>query len=251
MTSEKCSGSSRLTRHSSPVTMPPGGAHKEVFWEQNPNIGKEEVIMRRLLAYLLASVVIVSMLTLITGCVRRSQLTCAPGTEIDSKMINFICPRCGAGYQAEAVLCAGENHYQVDTTCPVCGYNYKHTFLWWPYPYTWADYYFYNSHWYPREYWNRYWSYPYYPAITVPQRPAVPTQPRTPTPPPAPRPNRGQVPMQPPPSKIGSGVQRPPVPVRPPAPITRNPAPQTRPPAPPPVTVKSAPVPPPTPPVKK
>ena len=196
------------------------------------------------------SLSIVAVIVPLVGCAKKAA-PCPPNM-IERTFIKFICPQCGAEYQVEAVKCINEARYRLDTTCPVCGYNYRNVIVRWPYPYIWDNYYFYNGWWYQRDYWLRYWPYPSHPIIRVVPTPLPPSVGRT-NPMPQPRPQPPGIhrpePIQPPPPGHGN-IQRPPIPGRPPV-IERPPAPPSRPPTPPPVMVRPTPMPPPTPPVKK
>ena len=83
--------------------------------------------------------------------------------EIQTTTIQFVCPNCGASYETIAVLCEGEVQYRVDSTCPNCGYNYYYQISRWPQSYASLGFYFYDGYWYHRNYWNRYWRFPFYP----------------------------------------------------------------------------------------
>lgn len=207
--------------------------------------------MNRTLSICLLALLAVAAMPVFVGCTKNI-LTCPPGSAVKTKVIRFICPRCGAEYEVDAIKCAGDAHYRLDTTCPVCGYNYRYSIPRWPYPYLWDQYYFYNGFWYEHDYWNRYWAYGYHAPVAP-----VPTPPRTTRPPGKsepphipeppirqPQPTRNPAPpiRQPQPPRRGN-IQRPPVPFAPPAPIVRNPAPVIRPPSPPPVTVRPTPEP--------
>jgi len=180
--------------------------------------------------FLLIALAAVLAITLI-GCAKKI-VSCPPGAQIESKTINFICPNCGAEYQAQAIKCAGEKHYRIDTTCPVCGFNYKYRIPYWPYPYIWTDYYFYGGWWYHGSYWNSYWRHQYqYNTGTTPAKP--------PTPPPSQGGGGVKPPPRPPmpPPRVTSTnhgyIQQPPIPVRPSAPMAERQiqAPIPRPPA--------------------
>lgn len=175
------------------------------------------------------------------GCAVRVR-PCPPSAIVSTEMMNFVCPQCGVGYQAYAVMCAGESRYRVGTTCPVCGFNYRYNVSRWPYPYVWSDYYFYGGWWYHHNYWNQYWHYspPYRPpVIVIPPRP--PVRPPVTPPPGVGRGDRGRIDTPP---RLRNDVQRPPVPPRPQAPRVERPAPTSRPPSPPPVNVRPRPEPP-------
>lgn len=177
----------------------------------------------------------------LTGCASAMRVKlCPPDAIVSTEMINFVCPHCGASYQAYAVMCAGETRYRVDATCPVCGFNYRYHISQWPYPYVWSDFYFYSGWWYSRDYWGPNWRYPYYPPIVItPPRPPIrpPIRPPATSPPGIGRGDRGRIDTPPP----RSGVQHPPVPPRPQAPRVERPAPTSRPPSPPPVKVRPRP----------
>jgi predicted RNA-binding Zn-ribbon protein involved in translation (DUF1610 family) len=200
--------------------------------------------MSRTLSGCLLALFAIAAVAAFIGCARNVP-KCPPGSLVETKVVRFICPRCGAEYEVNAMKCAGGDHYWIDTTCPVCGYNYLYNIPRWPYPYVWDDYYFYNGFWYQHDYWNRYWRYGYRAPVTPTPPPTTMPPRRPPQPPPQPR-----VPIRQPQPPRSGNMQRPPIPAPPPAPIMQREAPSSPPPAPPPVPVRPTPEAPPAP-VKK